>query len=487
MDKALAVYIAYSIAFAILIACSVLAVGLQTQTTSFIPAAVVVLASGIISIGYFATLLIWYIINRVSTGRLTSADRVMTTGAVVGTVANLLFTGFMVMTVKGGASLMWGARMIVWLLLNAVLIGVIVPLTLQQGDKVAEGIDVMPGRKNMLPLTGEGASLLKEDLLKTSGLSVSMYLGLDPKKFQSLQAVNTGVNTGTGINPELSATGTQMNTASRSLLAKIPLLLVGLNKPAYKDDKGREARVASPVIYMVLEKSRPVYFEVDFNHMESVATDPAGGLLADQSACYIVNRYTGRCRFFKNSPLIEAENNLMKYWAGGYGKRPEVASGAEDEAFIHHLAFVFSQSMMPTSAGSGKHAHTTAVTIYVNKKAQQTLYFPGQMAATSTHVLPLPSNYFVRGKGVTQQVLKDLLSESVIADIKVFPRALSSDEVSAHAGKPNQEKDFAIARKQSDKEVVIGVEVDDKQTSSNQDFEMEPGLVANEFRVPVFI
>jgi hypothetical protein len=473
MDRSLATYIVYSIALGAIIVLTIFAMMMRYVTKSIAPTAVVVIITSILGIGYFSAMLAWIIMTRLtSDGSIGTTDIMVTTTAGLGVIANTAFAGYMISRLRSGPNVSWGASMLLWAGANAALLGTLIPMMLHsetEQDEPTDSFVVLKGYRNMAPVQGNGVSMGERSSKGGSDMTVSMYLALDPRMMMQLNAT-------------APAASLQRLPASSPLLAKIPLFLIGLNKKYYDAD-GKDVAVRSPVIYMVIERGKSPYFEVDFNHLESTDSDPSRGALAEQNACFLVNKYTARCRFVRDSALVEGEHTLMKYWDKGYGRTAEEleTSRRDSDAYCHSIVFVFSERMMPVSAASKKSVFTTTITVYVNKQVHQTLHFPGQMNMSSTTVMPLPSNLFVRGTGVSDAVLRGLLNASYLADVRIYKRALSEAEATSPSRMKKQLNKFPITTSTS--LTVASEPIADEDADVNNDVYVDPGIIANSFRV----
>jgi hypothetical protein len=278
------------------------------------------------------------------------------------------------------------------------------------------------------------------------GMTLCMWLGLSASKLEKLN--------------------TSQEIPNDEILAKIPLVMVGLPVVWKGDDKmstdanehqvDAEFTVAAPMITLVIASGRDPYFEVTFNHstppgaakgVAPVLTE-AKANATERDSCFFLNQYCARCQFGRSSKQISARTGLSKYRKlpdGGLDTR-DGSSVMGTNALLHHVAFTFGAQYVPVERGSSLMHRKLRISMYLDDAAPQTLTFDGHMSVESTQVVVLPASdgsiYFIKNN----DGVKGMLGDSYLAGVTVLNFCASKEHIKRLAAVPRSIGSFLPSR-----------------------------------------
>ena len=207
---------------------------------------------------------------------------------------------------------------------------------------------------------------------------------------------------------------------------RVPLLIKGIPFRWYVSGyKGAHALVKSPAIFLVLERDKAPFFEIEFNHIQPDDTPVQDDTRRNE--CVYLDPFTAKCVFFRDSPYMELQGALVTGTPG-------------DPTRLHHVAFVFSEEYINTSFNATKNELYTRISIYVDGSVKQSNYFKGQMKTSSNYIMPLPEalleSFSDSGDIVStdDKNLQNFLSRSTIADLKFYSYPLQPGDVTSIMG-----------------------------------------------------
>jgi uncharacterized membrane protein SirB2 len=201
---------------------------------------------------------------------------------------------------------------------------------------------------------------------------------------------------------------------------RVPLLIKGIPFRWYVSGYTHpHALVKSPAIFLVLERDKAPFFEVEFNHIQPDDTPIQGD--TPRNECIYLDPFTAKCAFFRDSPYMDMKGAL-------------VAGAPDDPDRLHHVAFVFSEEYINTSFTAARNQLYTRLSIYVDGDVKQSNYFRGQMKTSSNYIMPLPQALLEVTNESGARVPPDagittFLASSSMADLRFFSYPLNPGEV----------------------------------------------------------